>query len=132
MLAPKTYRGYDQEGNVVVTVTAYDANQYLNPTEVKAAIDNLESVAQDAINKISNALMNVAPDANEAVIVQGTKIQGTIEDVCSAIKTLPGTIVDNVSSMYTESITAHDRLQTKENEAARAQAGSYEGVVSVR
>ncbi len=132
MVAPKSYTGYDQEGNVVVRCQAVDANQYLNPAEVKAAIDNVESVAEDSINRISNALVNVAPDANEAVIIQGTKIQGTIDDVCEAIKTLPGTIVDSISSLYTESISAHDKLQNQANDSAYNQTRATQGVVSVR
>lgn len=132
MLAPKTYTGYDQEGKVVCRCTAIDANEYLNPNEVKAAIDNIESAATDGINKISRALTNVAPDADEAVIVQGTKITGTIEEVCTSIKSLPGTITDSVSSMYTEAISAHDKLQTQANDGAYNQVRNTPNVVSVR
>lgn len=132
MLAPKTYTGYDQEGNVVCRCTAIDANEYLNPNDVKNAIDNIESVATEGINNICKALNNVAPDADEAVIVQGTKVTGTIEEVCSAIKSLPSSITDNISSMYTEAIAAHDNLQTQANDGAYNQVRNTADVVSVR
>ncbi len=131
MVSPKTYRGYDEEGKQVCSCTAVDANGYINPDEVKAAIDNVESVVSEQMNNISKALSNVAPEAEEAVIVQGTKMTETIEEICSSLGSLSGTFADSISSLYTESVRAHDEIQTQANDDAYNAVASSSGVVRV-
>ena len=131
MLAPKTYTGYDQDGNQVCSCTATDACEYINPDEVQAAIDNVERVAEEQIQNIISALQGVAPDASDAVIVEGTKMDGVIEDVCTSLGTVSKSIGDSISSMYTEALSAHDQLQQNSNDQAYNSVISYNGVVRV-
>lgn len=131
MTAPITYRGYSSDGNLVTTVTAVNADTYINPSEVKSAIDNLESVAEEQMNNICNALNNVAPDADEAVIIQGTKMTDTIEEICTTLKSLPSTLSDSLTEIYTQSVSVHDSKQEDENSIAYTKAASTENVAKV-
>ena len=131
-LAPKTYTGYDNEGKKVCSCTATDANEYINPEEVQAAIDNVEQVASEQMQTISSALNNIAPEADEAVIVQGTKMTGVIEEICTALSSISGSITDSISSMYTEAVRAHDEIQNRLNDQAYNAVAGSSGVVSVR
>ena len=131
METPKTYVGYDSQGNRVVSCTAANANEYINPAEVQAAIDNVSSVATEQMGLISSALSNLTSDANEAVIVQGTKMTGVIEELCGAIEGVPSSIYDKISGYYDEAMKIHDELQRKANGEAEQAAWGKEGVVSV-
>ena len=55
MESPKTYHGYDSDDNCITTVTADDATNYINPDEVKQAIDNLEAVLKEIPRYRSNS-----------------------------------------------------------------------------
>jgi hypothetical protein len=117
---PVTYKGYNSEGELITTLTATDANNYINPSEVQAAIKNLESVAEEEMNNICNALNNVAPDADEAVIIQGTKMTDTIEDICTAVKSLPTSLSDSLSEVYNQAVSAHNSIQAEANAQAKS------------
>lgn len=131
MVAPKTFIGYDEEGKQICTCTAIDANEYINPEEVQAAIDNVISVTSEEMSKVSSALQKVAPDADSAIIVQGAKMTQAIEETCTAVTGLPTSFGDSISNMYTIALAEHDRLQQEENDEARNTAQSTPGVVRV-
>ena len=131
MVSPKTWRGYDKDGNVLCSVTAVDANEYINPAEVQAAIEKVESTAESGIDSIVAALNNVEPDASDAIIVQGTRMTETIEQACDAIKQVPGKIVETIAELYNISVREHDRLQNEANDAAYNSAW-INNVVNVR
>lgn len=131
MVSPRTWTGYDKDGNVLCRVTAVDANEYLNPAEVRTAVDNVRTTAEDGMQSIVTALNNVEPEASEAVIVQGTKMTETINQTCEALKEIPAGIADAIEKMYTLSEQAHDRLQNEANDMAY-NAAMIDGVVSVK
>jgi hypothetical protein len=83
------------------------------------------------MNIICNALNNIAPDADEAIIVQGTKMTETIEEICTALKEIPASIVNSVSEISLQAQTVHDQLQDSENTYAHNIVASYDGVQSV-
>lgn len=118
-LSPKTYHGYDNAGNCVSSATANDANSYINPAEVAAAVDKVKSVATDEMENVAQALGKLTEDANDAVIVQGTKMTATFEEVISGIKTIPGQIGESIEELKSLAEKAHDELQTQFNNAAR-------------
>ena len=60
MKGPETYTAYDKDGKVIGTYTAEDANNFINPAEVKAAIDNLKTVFQDQM-KVHGILLKIKP-----------------------------------------------------------------------
>ena len=131
MESPKSFAGYDKDGNVLCRVTATDANEYINPNEVKSAIEKVKSAAESGTNSITKAVKNIESDASEAVIVQGTKMTEAINQTCNAVKKIPGKIGETLEEMHTAAVEAHDRLQTEANEQAYNSAW-IEGVVNVR
>ena len=130
MESPKTYHGYDKDGKCITTSPAEDANNYLNPEEVKQAITNLENVLKEQFKGITDALRGIEQDANEAVIVQGTKMSGTIEETCTAIDGIPEQIMSGISELYDASVSAHDEIQRTLNDTAKSNAWGN-NVVSV-
>ena len=131
MVSPRTYYGYNNEGKCVASATALDATTLLNPAEVKAAVDNLDNVFTTEMTSIATALRNMTTDANEAVIVQGTSMSGTIEDTAAAILQIPGQVSGSFSELYGLSVQRHDMLQEQANEEARNAVASAGGVVRV-
>ena len=132
MLAPKTYVGYDNTGNRVGSCTAVDATTYIDPAEVQAAINNVESVASEQMGLINTALNATTADADEAVIVQGTKMTSSIEEVFSALTSIPGSIKDSISSMYDAAVSAHDQIQEQANQDAYNTIKNTTGVTTVQ
>lgn len=131
MLLPRTYAGYDKDGKVLCKVTAVDANRYLNPDEVSAAIDKVVKTAEESVQNIIRAINNIEPDASEAVVVQGTKMTKTIEETSEMFKALPGIMEASVREYYEVVVAAHDKLQDDAN--TTAESGAWiSGVVDVR
>lgn len=118
MESPKTYKGYDQEGNVIVTSTAQDANQEINPQAVRVAIEHVKEVFADEMYKLAKSLRAISQDASEAIIVQGTKMEGTIEDTAKLLEQIPAQVTNGIDSLYDESVKYHDQLQNNLNAEA--------------
>lgn len=118
-VSPKSYHGYDAEGKCVSSATAHNATSYIDPAAVAAAVDKVKSVATEEMESITTALGKLTEDANDAVIVQGTKMTATFEEVISGIKTIPGQIGDSLADLKTLAQQAHDDLQNQFNEAAK-------------
>ena len=131
MVSPRTFYGYDNESRCVASATALDATTLLDPAEVKAAVDNLENVFSTEMTSIATALHNMTQDANEAVIVQGTSMSGTIDDTATAISQIPGQVSSSISELYGLACQVHDSLQEQANEEARAAVSRASGVVRV-
>ena len=131
MESPKTFHGYDEDDDCIATETAEDANNYLNPEEVKAALAKLEAVLKEQFKGIVDALRAIEQDANEAVIVQGTKMGGTIEEVCNALDSVPDTILSQIGDLYSLAVTKHDEIQRELNDTAYNSTASTSGVVRV-
>ena len=131
METPKTFHGYDEDDDCIATETAEDANNYLNPEEVKAALAKLEAVLKEQFKGIVDALRAIEQDANEAVIVQGTKMGGTIEDTCEALEAIPDSILGEIGDLYNEAVIAHDEIQRTLNDNAKSSAWNHSGVVRV-
>ena len=118
-VTPKSYRGYDSEGKCVSSATAKSATEFIDPKAVADAVEKVKTVATDEMESIATALGKLTDDANDAVIVQGTKMTATFEDVISGIKTIPGQIGDSIEDLKTLAQQAHDEIQTQLNDAAK-------------
>ena len=118
-VSPKSYRGYDAEGKCVSSATAQSAKTYIDPAAVAAAVDKVRSVATEEMDNITTALGKLTEDDSDAVIVQGTKMTATFEEVITGIKTIPGQIGDSLEELKTIAQQAHDDLQNQLNENAR-------------
>ncbi len=129
-VSPKSYSGYDNEGKCVSSATAYNATDYIDPAAVAAAVDKVQTVATDEMKNITTALGKLTEDANDAIIVQGTRMTSTFEEVITGINTIPGQIGDSLADLKTLAQQAHDDLQNQFNEAAR-NACWCNGAVSV-
>lgn len=130
-VSPKTYNGYDSNNQHVVTVTARNATDYINPQEVATAIEKVKTVATEEIGIISNSLGKLTEDANDAIIVQGTKMTGTFEEIITGIKTIPDQIAESLAELKTIAQQQHDELQNQFNETAKA-ACYQKGAVTIR
>ena len=131
MTEPKTFHGLNSEGQEIASCTARSATEYLDPNEVKQAIDNLVSVFEEEMNNIANALRDTTTDANEAIIVQGTKMTGTIEDTADSIAQIPAQVIDSFNELYEISVQRANELQEELNNAAYNSVASQSGVTSV-
>jgi len=123
MVSPRTFHGYKNVNGTeqeVASCAAKDATEYLDPNEVKSAIDNLINVFQEEMNNIANALRDTTKDTNEAIIVQGTKMTGTVEDTADSIAKIPSQVVESFQQLYTTAVQTRDAIQDELNEAAYA------------
>ena len=131
MESPRTYYGYNDEGKCVARCTATDANTFIDPAEVKAALDNLQNVFSEEMSRISTSIRDVSSDAKEAVIVQGTNMSSTVEKTADAIAVIPSEISGSLDGLYASAVSAHDALQQQCNEEAKAAVSRSSGVVRV-
>lgn len=131
MISPIKYTGYDKDNNIVGHCTGVNANDYINPAEVGKQVENIESVVKTQLDNIKHALMDISLDAQDAIIVQGTNMKGTIEDICTAVGSLSSTFTNSLSGLYGEAEKAHDKLQEQANADARSAVRKYSGVVRV-
>lgn len=117
-VSPMSYRGYDSEGKCVSSATAEDATNYIDPAAVAAAVDKVESVAEEEIELVASDLKKLMDDSEDSIIVQGTKMTATFEDVISGIKTIPGQIGGSLADLKTLAQQARDQKQNELNQKA--------------
>ena len=128
MVGPETYTAYDKDGNVIGTYTAEDTNNYINPSEVKAALDNLKTVFQEQMKNIARALNDIELDAGDAIIVQGTKMDEEIREMAQAISSdVPTQALNGIDTLYDTAVSAHDKIQQQLNEQAKSAAQAAAG-----
>lgn len=131
MVSPVTYRGFNQEGTCIVQRTGTDANTQINPEQVKAAIENVKTVFAEQMQLVAKSLTNISEDADEAVIVQGTNMTENIEQTASILTELSSTLTQGIDGLYDLAVTAHDQLQTNNNNIAYNEC-RVNGVVSIQ
>lgn len=130
-VSPRTYHGYDSNNTPITRATANNATNYINPQEVAAAIQKVKTVAEEEIGRITTALGKLTEDANDAIIVQGTKMTGVFEEVITGIKTIPDQIEASIIELKSLAEKGHDQLQNEFNETARRNC-SGPNVVTVK
>ena len=131
MESPKSYNGYDKDNNLIATTTAQDANSYLNPDEVKAAIANIKTVCTSKMNEVGSKLDAVVPVAEKALRVQGQTMGPRITKTASEIKNAGKSMVSSIDDLYSQSVQIHDKMQRDFNDSARSAVQSVSGVVRV-
>ena len=94
------------------------SNTLINPAEVQAAIDNVKSVFEEQLNNVASSLRDISQDADEAIIVQGTSMEGTIEDTATLLTQVSGQVTQGIDALYDYAVQAHDQLQIIENNKA--------------
>ena len=118
MVAPITYKGYNSDGNCISTVTGFDANTQINPAEVKAAVEKINSVVTKQLGEVSSKLSNICQDASEAIVVQGTGTDKMVAKIAEEIPTLGPKMVEGLEDLYDRAVEAHDYLQNTNNAVA--------------
>ncbi|MBR2785806.1 MAG: hypothetical protein IKD74_07495 [Clostridia bacterium] len=129
--SPRTYRGYNSNNEVVITKQAANANGDLNPAEVKQAIENVKAVFEEQMNGVARALRNISQDADEAIVVEGTKMNDTIEDTAQVLTQIGPQITQGIDTLYELSVDAHNKIQQNYNNMAY-NACRVNGVVDIR
>ena len=127
-----TYTGYDKDGNVVGSRTSENADSYIDLSSIKTNSNKVSSVMEEQINKIQKALREIVDDANQALVVNSTKIGPSIEDFIDSLEGLKGTVSSDMSSIYTSASSAHSSKQKRFNEIAYDAVWRMSGVVKVR
>ena len=127
MSAPITYTGYNDKNECIATITGQDANIFINPAEVKSAIENVKDVMDEQLGNVSAALRAEVSAAETAMIVKGTHMGDPIEETASTIDKLPIAVYNTLEEFYKEAETAHNKLQDAANDEAKAQVRATPG-----
>ena len=143
---PKTYLGYgddkDANGNVIssgtkliVQGTAEDANNYVNPADVKAALAKLKDSmngANGGLTRVKQQLENVAMDADGHMLsVEDATMQGPIEKAASEISGASQSIEKLTEEIQDFAQKTHDNKQIEYNQAKEAEIRGTAGVTRV-
>ncbi len=106
------------------TFAAKDANNDINPEEVKTAVENVMNTLTDSSVNITNVIKIIRPDAENAYKQNGKTIGPTMELFCKEINTSIENLVNQISdlNLYSKAVTEHDTLQTNYNNEASSSA----------
>ncbi len=129
-----TYKGYDKDGKYVVEATADDVTtKYINPNDIKQAVDNLETTCNEQFKKISDKLNEISSEFTTALVVQGTSMQGVIQDAATEVNTeLTPVVMSNFDGFYEEAVKVHNETQEQLNQNTKTAVANYNNVVTVR
>ena len=130
-ISPAKYTGYDKDGKIVTTRYAENAINYINPTTVKTKANNVSKVMEEQINKIQKALSEIVNDANQALVVNSTKIGPEIEDFIDSLESLKSTASTEVTSVWHNADKAYYTKQRALNDQAYSAVKNTSGVVKV-
>ena len=132
---PIKYTGKNDEGEVITSQKGPDADTYLNPEEVSAAIDHVVEVFNDAFvnegSSVVNQLRSVIGDSEEAVIVKGLKMTETIEQTADAIAGIPGQVEEQLAPYKKAALNARNEIQNQINDEVKKQVSGTAGVTHV-
>jgi hypothetical protein len=106
------------------TFTAKDANEDINPEEVKKAAEGVINSLNDASTNITNAIKKIEPDAEKAYQQNNKTIGKAMDDFCGKINEALTDVANQVSdaNLYSKAVTEHDTLQTNYNNEASSSA----------
>lgn len=138
---PKTYSGYDKDGNLKITRTAEDATKYINPDEVKTAIEAIKETVNAGLKNIAKAIENIKCGEDTLVVADKTmqpiinelasQIAGQDRDEDDAIAPLANQMEEALEEVHECACNACDDIQQKLNSQAES-ACWVVGVTNVR
>jgi hypothetical protein len=128
----RTYTGYDENGNVVTSQTAGNADDLLSPTQVGNAVASAQHTIREQIQNLVNRLSEISADAELALVVNTLRVNSAIDDFIDAIETLPTPLCNNLDSITEQATNANATLQDGLNNNAYNAVRNTAGVVSVR
>lgn len=127
MKSPQTYKGYNAKNECIATYTGQDAKNFINPDEVKTAIEKIKDVMEDQLAKITKELREEASNAETALVVKGTHMGDPINDTADTIDQLPDALYKSLQDVYVQAETAHDKIQDAANDDAKDKVQKTEG-----
>ena len=119
LVSPKIYYVYDEHETLIHQYESEDVSEnYINPDEVKSAIDNLKTVLEDGFTNIGNKIADEAAyDAENALVVEDTNTSSLFDEVSGMLT--DGTIMTELNttldSMYESAVAKHNELQEAAN-----------------
>lgn len=124
---PQTYTGYDEDNNVIITRKAEKAENYINPQEVHAAIENIKTVVDTGLKQIASSIEKVEC-GKETLVVADKTMQPIVEELAaqiagqdrSEIAPLAIQMESALEEIYERACDAHDDIQQQLNSQAES------------
>ena len=124
---PQTYTGYDEDNNVIITREAEKAENYINPQEVHAAIENIKTVVDTGLKQIASSIEKVEC-GKETLVVADKTMQPIVEELAaqiagqdrSEIAPLAIQMESALEEIYERACDAHDDIQQHLNSQAES------------
>ena len=124
---PQTYTGYDEDNNVKITREAEKAENYINPQEVHAAIENIKTVVDTGLKQIASSIEKVEC-GKETLVVADKTMQPIVEELAaqiagqdrSKIAPLAIQMESALEEIYERACDAHDDIQQQLNSQAES------------
>ena len=124
---PQTYTGYDEDNNVIITREAEKAENYINPQEVHAAIENIKTVVDIGLKQIASSIEKVEC-GKETLVVADKTMQPIVEELAaqiagqdrSEIAPLAIQMESALEEIYERACDAHDDIQQQLNSQAES------------
>lgn len=124
---PQTYTGYDEDNNVIITRKAENAENYINPQEVHAAIENIKTVVDTGLKQIASSIEKVEC-GKETLVVADKTMQPIVEELAaqiagqdrSEIAPLAIQMESALEEIYERACDAHDDIQQQLNSQAES------------
>lgn len=124
---PQTYTGYDEDNNVIITREAEKAENYINPQEVHAAIENIKTVVDIGLKQIASSIEKVEC-GKETLVVADKTMQPIVEELVaqiagqdrSEIAPLAIQMESALEEIYERACDAHDDIQQQLNSQAES------------
>lgn len=117
---PKTYEGIDPSTKEVVgPITAQNADEIIDPAEVAKKIKNASEIIEKEMGNLASGIAPTADDSKEAIIIEGTDMSETINEIANIIKEFATEINKSIEGLYEESVNARNHIQDLLNDQAR-------------
>lgn len=124
---PQTYTGYDEDNNVIIAREAEKAENYINPQEVHAAIENIKTVVDTGLKQIASSIEKVEC-GKETLVVADKTMQPIVEELAaqiagqdrSEIAPLAIQMESALEEIYERACDAHDDIQQQLNSQAES------------
>lgn len=124
---PQTYTGYDEDNNVIITRETEKAENYINPQEVHAAIENIKTVVDTGLKQIASSIEKVEC-GKETLVVADKTMQPIVEELAaqiagqdrSEIAPLAIQMESALEEIYERACDAHDDIQQQLNSQAES------------
>lgn len=125
IVVPNKYTGYNEDGEVVKTISAKNANTLVNPNIVKIKIENFQEEVNEGFKEIKKALLNIRAD-KETLLFDNKTLEPLIAELAEQIGGNTEAIAPLAEKMYNllyedvylYALKTHNLVQEKYNKNA--------------